>query len=119
MKTKFRFRAGTRERALLLGDSLTGSEKLDVRRADVRDDAVLRAGDFAERSELAGMIHADFKNTCRVIVGRRQNRERQSDMIVQITLGRVHRKFLRKHSSREILGGSFSIRSGNTNDGNI
>jgi hypothetical protein len=60
------------------------SEVLHVRISDVRDNADLRPRDLHQRCNLTGVIHARFQHAHLRIVRQPENRQRQSDMVVEI-----------------------------------
>jgi hypothetical protein len=85
-----------------------------VRDADVCYNGEIWSGEPREGRDFARMIHADFPNRCIIGNRSRQNRERQADMVVQVSLGFNNAVTDREDRRGELLGTGFSAASGDT-----
>ena len=85
-----------------------------MRRADVGDDPIFRAGDLAERGQFAAMVHADLVNSGGMLLFRSQYGERQTDVVIEVALSRVDHEGLGENGRSKIFGGGLAVRSGDT-----
>ena len=100
------------ERAFLGGDRFARTHELDVRDADVRDDGGIRRGDFRERGDFAGMIHADFPNGDLIFRRRFQHGARKTDVIVEVAFRFRDAKIRRQHRGGKIFRAGFAVAAG-------
>ena len=70
----------------LLSDARAAAHELDVRRADICDDAHVRFCDGCQGRDLTRMIHADFQHDNFVGRTRPEKGLRNADVIIQISL---------------------------------
>ena len=99
-----------------LADALARTEELDVGRADVGDDRVVRLRRRRHTGQLAEMVHAHLSDHDFGVVRHAHERQRQTDLVVQVALGLLRAELLRQHSVEQLLGGGLADRAGNADD---
>jgi hypothetical protein len=87
-----------------------------VRRADVGDDADVRARDVGQHGDLAAPAHRHLQHPRRFVTRRRQDGQRQADVGV-VVAGRLPHRAQRPQRRRAHLpGGGLAVRSRDTDD---
>ena len=104
------------EGAFFLRDRLPRTHELDVRDADVGDDAEIRRGQGGEGGDLAGVIHSQLPNCDFVSRSRLEHRPRQPDVIVEIAFGFRDTKTTRECGRDKILGAGLAVAAGDRDD---
>ena len=104
------------EHALLLRDGFARTEELDMRHPDVGDDSDVRAREAGQRLDFAGVVHADFPDANLVGGFGRENGQRQTDVVVEVSLRLVDGELCRHNRGGEIFRAGFAIAAGQADD---
>ena len=99
-----------------VGNRVGRGEEADVRVADVGPHADLRFGDVDERSDFSGMIHAELDHCHFGSRPQLEERERQADVVVQVSLVAKHPVPRRQKLRRDFLGRRLSCAAGDRHD---
>ena len=98
-----------------LRDPLDGTQALQVRRADIGDDADARLGQTAQARDLAEIVHAHLEHDALDLRRQLQQRQRQADLVVQIAFVALRGVALFQHIRHDLLGGRLADAAGDTN----
>jgi hypothetical protein len=101
---------------LLPGNRILSDHVLDVGHADIGEDGGVRISDVGEHLDLTWMIHAHLGDAALITLAQRQQRERQADVVVQIAESGAGLAFAGHDDGSKILGRSFAIAAGQTDD---
>ncbi len=85
-------------------------------RARVREHADVRAGEEAELADLAARAHAHLQDQHLVLGREPRERQRNSDVVVQIPPILVDAEARSQHRRDHLLGGGLSVRAGHRGD---
>jgi hypothetical protein len=105
------------ELALGADDTLERSESLEVRTADVGDQATVWSGDGAEVANLAGVIRAHFDDGHLVRLREAKQRKGYADVVVEVALGAERAETSSEDGGHELLRRRLAVRAGDADDG--
>ena len=93
-----------------LADALTRAKKLDMRGADVGDNRQIRLGSRRHAGKLTEMVHAHLCYQHFGIPGHTHERQRQTDLIVQVAFCLLCAEAVRENGIQQLLGGGLADR---------
>ena len=96
---------------LRLHHALKRAEARQVRCAHVGDEAAVGRHDFAEESNLPGVVRPRFHHGHLVVGAQAEQGEGHADVVVEVALGKQHALPLREHGGGEFLGCRLAVRS--------
>ena len=99
------------------GDARYGFEVLQMHRRDVGDDALIRKRDSRQRGNLASVRHTHFHHGEIVFRFERQQSERETEVIVEISLGAMDAVPDREQMSDRFLSGGLAHGTGDADGG--
>ena len=99
-----------------LADALTRAEELDMRGADIGDNRQIRSGSRRHAGKLTEMVHAHLGYQHFSIPGHTHERQRQTNLIIQVAFCLLCAEALRENSIQQLLGGGLADRAGHADD---
>ena len=102
--------------ALLQCDVFARTEELDVGRPHVREDADRGLRDGGEGGDLVSMVHAHLHDGEAVLVAAAQERERHSELVVEVAAGREGRSRDGQDPGAQLLRRGLAIAAGDPDE---
>ena len=98
-----------------LRDFFNRLKKFQMRCRNGGDDGGMGANQGSQRCDLAGMVHADFKNPEIRAHGKPRQGQRHAPMIVKTFIRRMNNARSAKHGAQNFLGTGFASTARDTN----
>jgi len=93
-------------------DSLKTAETFKMGLPHIGDQSVIRQGDRTKECDLPGVVGAHFHHAEVGFVGHAEQGQGDTDMVVEVTLGKGDPEFPGEYGGHQLLGGGFSVGAG-------